>query len=158
MSPPHTAGGGSGQRAGQALRPEVRLAGQVAHVFDTYRTAPLLGMLLPGLGDLLCGLVGLGVVGLAAARHVPRVTLARMCLNLALMVGIGTVPLVGDAFVFWFRGNERNARLLARAEAHDRRPWRDAVVLALAGCALLVALALPVVALVLGVRWLWARP
>lgn len=157
MSAPRAAGKAAGVRFAQSPHPEVRLAAQVAHVFDTYRTAPLLGMLLPGLGDLLCGLVGLGVVGLAAARHVPRVTLARMCLNLALMVGIGTVPLVGDAFVFWYRGNERNARLLARAEEGGRRPWRDAVVLVLAGCALLLALALPVVALVLGIRWFRVR-
>lgn len=138
-------------------RPEVRVAAQVAHVMDTYRAAPWLGMLLPGLGDVLCGLVGLAVVGVAAARHVPRVTLARMCMNLAVMVGFGAIPLVGDVFVFWFRGNERNARLLAKGQDPTRRPWRDGLVLALAGVALLVALTLPVVALVFGVRWALAH-
>lgn len=138
-------------------RPEVRVATQVAHVLDTYRAAPWLGMLLPGLGDVLCGLVGLAVVGVAAARHVPRVTLARMCMNLAVMVGLGCVPVVGDAFVFWFRGNQRNARLLAKGQDPTRRPWRDGLVLALAGVAVLAALVLPVVALVFGVRWALAR-
>lgn len=135
-----------------ALPPDVRMAQQVAHVLDERGAAGWVGMLLPGIGDVLCGVVGLSIVGVAASRRLPRVTLARMCLNLALMVGIGTLPLLGDAFVFWFRGNSRNARLLARGQASRRGHWTDVFVLVLAGLALVAALVLPVVGVVWGVR------
>ena len=44
---------------------------------------PLLGLVLPGVGDLLGSLLGLYPVLLAAQRRAPKALLARMLLNLA---------------------------------------------------------------------------
>ena len=70
--------------------------------------------LVPVVGDL----VGLGLSGylvVAAARlGIPRSVVARMILNVVLETGIGVVPIIGDAFDFVFKANERNVRLLER--------------------------------------------
>ena len=76
--------------------------------------------LVPVVGDLVgAGLSGYLVVA-AARLGIPRRTVARMVANVALETLIGAVPLVGDAFDFVFKANERNARLLQRElEARD---------------------------------------
>ena len=76
--------------------------------------------LVPGIGDV----IGLGLssylVWRAAELGLPRATLARMLGNVALETVIGAVPIVGDAFDFAFKANNRNVRLLQRA-LEDRR-------------------------------------
>ena len=76
--------------------------------------------LVPGIGDV----IGLGLSGYlvwrAAELGLPRATLARMLGNVALETVIGAVPIVGDAFDFAFKANNRNVRLLQRA-LEDRR-------------------------------------
>ena len=145
---------GAGALADSPVAPVVRAAAdKVAHVLDRRRVDPIVGLLLPGVGDLACGLVGLGVVGLAAAYRVHKLVLARMLLNLAIAVGIGAIPLVGDAFDFWFRANTRNARLLARAHNTRRERFTDGLVLALAALGLFAAAMVPIVLLGLLVRW-----
>ena len=75
--------------------------------------------LVPGVGDLVgAGLSGYLVVA-AARLGLPRRTVARMVANVAVETVVGAVPLVGDAFDFVFKANERNARLLH--EALERR-------------------------------------
>ena len=50
---------------------------------------------------------------LQAARYgVPKIILARMSVNILLNEVIGIVPIVGDAFSFWFKSNARNYDLL----------------------------------------------
>lgn len=70
--------------------------------------------LVPIVGDL----IGMGLSGylvVAAARlGIPRAVVARMIANVALESVIGIVPIFGDAFDFYFKANERNARLLQR--------------------------------------------
>lgn len=74
--------------------------------------------LVPGLGDLLSGGLGLLVVIRGAQRRLPTIVLARMLTNLALDFVIGSVPIIGDAFDLWYKANARNMRLLRRyAEA-----------------------------------------
>ena len=70
-------------------------------------------------------------------RGVPYVTIARMLVNLALDVIIGTVPLFGDIFDIAWKANRRNYALLTRhLEQPHRHHWRD--WLFLAGVALVV--------------------
>ena len=70
--------------------------------------------LVPVVGDV----AGLGLSGYlvwrAAQLGVSRTTLARMAGNVALETAIGAVPLVGDAFDFVFKANNRNVALLQR--------------------------------------------
>ena len=84
-------------------------------------------------------------------RGAPYVTIARMLVNLALDVIIGTVPLLGDVFDIAWKANRRNYALLTRhLEQPPRRHWGD--WLFLAGVAIVIAtiLAVPV----LFVAWL----
>ena len=82
--------------------------------------------LVPGLGDVLAGLLSLIIPLAAWVRGVPYVTLLRMAINLGLGVLIGTIPLLGDAFDIAWKPNRRNYQLLQRHLAAPRRhTWRD---------------------------------
>jgi hypothetical protein len=83
-------------------------------VLDHYLVDPLLGLVLPGAGDLIGSLIGLYVVGIAVRRRLPPATIARMLLNLALDAGLGVVPVLGDIADFVFRAHRRNLALLER--------------------------------------------
>lgn len=76
--------------------------------------------LVPGVGDLLgAGLSGYFIYA-ASRLDIPRSVITRMILNTAIETIIGMIPLLGDAFDFVFRANDRNARLLRSAlEARD---------------------------------------
>ena len=72
---------------------------------------PLLG-LLPGLGDTGSALVSAFALIRAARLGVPKVLLARMSLNILINEVVGIVPVVGDAFSFWFKSNARNYQIV----------------------------------------------
>ncbi len=76
--------------------------------------------LVPGVGDLLgAGLSGYFIYA-ASRLDIPKAVITRMILNTAIETIIGMIPLLGDAFDFVFRANDRNARLLRSAlEARD---------------------------------------
>ena len=94
--------------------------------------------LVPGIGDILAGLASCIIIVAAWARGAPYVTIARMLVNLALDVIIGTVPLFGDLFDIAWKANRRNYALLTRHLEHPRRhQWRDWFFLA--GVALVAA-------------------
>src|SRR5437773_4844952 len=73
---------------------------------------PLLGLVLPGAGDLLGLALGLYPVWLAWRRRAPKPLLARMILNVAADAAGGAIPIVGDIWDFLFRSNARNVALL----------------------------------------------
>jgi hypothetical protein len=75
---------------------------------------PLLGLVLPGLGDVLGVAAGLYIVAIAVRHGVPRKTVRRMLINLGIDCLGGVIPIVGDLFDFLNRANVRNARLLER--------------------------------------------
>jgi hypothetical protein len=70
--------------------------------------------LIPGLGDTLTSFASLYILGVAAKMGVPRVTIARMGLNLGIDYVIGSLPLVGDVFDVWWKSNVRNVDLVRR--------------------------------------------
>ena len=72
---------------------------------------PLLG-LIPGIGDTSSALVSTLALIHAARLGVPRILLARMSLNILINEIIGIIPILGDAFSFWFKSNVRNYDLL----------------------------------------------
>lgn len=73
----------------------------------------LLG-LIPGIGDFLGMLLGLAVVLEGVRQRIPRAVLVRMLFNLWIDGTVGSIPLVGDAWDFWFKANRRNLRLLEK--------------------------------------------
>ena len=70
--------------------------------------------LVPGLGDVLSGGLGLLVVVRGVQRGLPSIVVARMLANVALDFVIGAIPLIGDAFDLWYKSNARNIALLRR--------------------------------------------
>ena len=71
--------------------------------------------LIPGIGDGCGGLVSLYLVSRAWRLKIPFITIVRMLFNTALEFVIGSIPLLGDVFDFWFKANLRNINLLRRA-------------------------------------------
>jgi hypothetical protein len=70
--------------------------------------------LVPGIGDTLTTLVALYVLTSAVRYRVPKITLLRMGLNIAVYFVVGLIPWVGDAFDAWWKPNIRNITLLRR--------------------------------------------
>ena len=82
---------------------------------------PLIG-LFPGIGDALTGLLGFLIVLAAWQRRLPKVTMARMAVNILIDSVVGAVPVVGDAFDVMWKSNRMNYNLLMR---HRRQPFRS---------------------------------
>lgn len=70
--------------------------------------------LVPGVGDLAAGAIGLFLVLQARELGASRWLQARMLGNLLLDTALGSVPLVGDAFDVLFKANLRNLKLLQK--------------------------------------------
>lgn len=75
---------------------------------------PIVGLVLPAVGDALGGIVSLGMMFLAVQYRVPAPIIARMVGNVALDVSVGGIPIVGDVFDFAWKANDRNFELLMR--------------------------------------------
>jgi Domain of unknown function (DUF4112) len=136
--------------------PALEAATTLARWMDGRYLDPLLGLVLPGAGDVISSALGIYPVYLAWKRQAPRALLARMLLNLAVDALGGSVPIVGDIWDFFFKAHTRNLALLqarARDGAVTSRP-SDTLVVAAAALALAAALVAPIVVLVVVVRWL----
>jgi hypothetical protein len=106
---------------------------------------PLLG-LIPGIGDTGSSLISAMALIAAARRGLPKILLARMSLNILINEFVGIIPIIGDAFSFWFKSNARNYELLKRHTAAPRKSTTSdwifvAFVLAALVIILLVSLA-----------------
>jgi hypothetical protein len=89
----------------------------------------LLG-LIPGLGDGIAFLVSCYIIGAANHLGVPRITIARMGLNVGIDLVLGAVPLIGDLFDVAWKANTRNVELLRRTlevspGQRRRATWAD---------------------------------
>jgi hypothetical protein len=114
--------------------------------------------LVPGLGDVLAGVLSLIIPIAAWIRGVPYVTLARMAANLGIGVLVGSVPLFGDIFDIFWKANRRNYRLLCRHLTEPRRhTWRDWMFLLLLAGALALVFAVPLALVVWLLVWLASR-
>jgi len=137
--------------------PALARARTIARWADNRLVDPLLGLVLPGAGDLVGAALGLYAVGLAWRRRAPKVLIARMLLNLAVDAAAGAVPILGDVYDFFFRAHRRNLDLLTargetRAEEGAPRARKgDWVLVVGAALLFLAALALPVVLVVVAI-------
>jgi hypothetical protein len=104
--------------------------------------------LIPGIGDVIDALVSLYIVHRAIQLGIPRVSIARMVVNVGIEGAAGSVPFIGDLFDIAFKANRRNYQILRNHMTASRRQshldW-----LFLLGTALIViaAIALPIIVL-----------
>lgn len=68
--------------------------------------------LVPVLGDVITGVMGLYIILEARRLGATRWTMARMLLNWTIDFGLGALPIVGDIFDIAFKSNTKNVRLL----------------------------------------------
>jgi hypothetical protein len=125
--------------------PEIERARTFARAMDHYGLDPILGFLLPGIGDLVGAALGLYIVSIAKRRGLSRAVIARMLLNLVLDMALGAIPLIGDVADVAFKANDKNLSLLETRTAQDRTSsavdWAylaGVVVAAVAVCGLVV--------------------
>ena len=85
---------------------------------------PLLG-LIPGIGDTSSALVSAFALIQAVRLGVPKILLMRMALNVLVNEIIGVVPVVGDAFSFWFKSNARNYEIIKHHRLGTTLPKRS---------------------------------
>lgn len=103
--------------------------------------------LIPGIGDIIAGLLS-GWIVIAAVRHrVPLLKVARMTVNILLDVGVGAIPLIGDVFDFFFEENVINLKtlLLYRDRRRSPRTPFQMIFLALAVLAIILGFAVAIV-------------
>ena len=72
--------------------------------------------LIPGAGDTATALVSFYILASGVRYGVPKITLARMGLNIAVGYLVGIIPIIGDAFDFVWKPNKKNMALI-RARA-----------------------------------------
>jgi hypothetical protein len=83
--------------------------------------------LIPEFGDVITSIIALYVLVSAVRYRVPKVTLLRMAMNIAIYFIVGVVPIVGDIFAIWWKPNIRNLNLLrarATVSANEARAAR----------------------------------
>ena len=125
------------------------LAGVLDDIFQIPGTSirfgldPIVG-LVPGLGDIITGLLSFLIVFAAWQRGLPRVTIMRMVANIGVDTVTGTIPIVGDLFDMMWKSNRMNYNLLVRYRGGTRkglvaRDWLFFLLLLFCAAALPVA-------------------
>lgn len=134
--------------------PGVARATRIARILDDAYVDPIIGLLLPGVGDVVASALGFYIVGVAIDRKLPKPVIARMLINLALDSAIGAIPIAGDLFDAAYKANRRNLALLtARHEARRARA-SDWLFVAAAVCAVAIAVFIPIYILVRVIAWI----
>lgn len=125
-------------RANQAPLPDrhARLLEELSRWMDTRFRIPILGWrfgldpligLIPGFGDTATSLVSLYILVAASRYGLPRITLARMALNIGIDYLFGSLPIIGDAFDVYWKANHRNMHLLRRSIRPGQTPRKLAL-------------------------------
>ena len=70
--------------------------------------------LIPGVGDAATGLVSLWLLREAHREGLSKSALIRMGGNILIDTTLGAIPLVGDAFDFFWKSNTRNLRIIEK--------------------------------------------
>ena len=137
LPPEGRASGGTrpGAAAGPAGLREEAVSRLIAYLMDNLIKIPgtkkRVGLnpfldLLPLVGDGAAMLISAGTILEGARRGVPKPVLARMGMNILLNGLVGTLPVVGEAFAFWFRPSSRNYQLLVNHTPAPGTPRRKA--------------------------------
>jgi hypothetical protein len=126
---------------------------RITYWMDRRYVDPLLSLLMPGAGNVVGALVGLFTVGVALRLRAHPALIARMLIHLAADALLGCIPLIGPGIDFFYRAHTKNLQLLRERDIWTSHPT-DWMVVGAALSLFLVALSLPVLIIVLLVRWL----
>lgn len=99
--------------------------------------------LVPDVGDTLTSIASFYILFAAVRYGVPKITLLRMGINIAIDYLVGSIPVIGDAFDFVWKSNQMNMNLIReRATGRDAGKTTDYVfVFGLIGLLILLLLA-----------------
>ncbi|MBB4002325.1 DUF4112 domain-containing protein [Aurantimonas endophytica] len=121
----------------------LRRVSRLARLMDTAIRIPGTGIrfggdsvlgLIPGIGDLAGGAIGLYIVNEARQLGLPTSKIVKMLSNLGLDVVIGAVPLAGDVADVFFKAHRRNLNIILEhfgeadtdfGEKMRERPMKD---------------------------------
>ena len=70
--------------------------------------------LIPGVGDAATSLASFYILAAGVRYRVPKVTLLRMGINIAIDYLIGAIPVIGDMFDFAWKSNDMNIELIRK--------------------------------------------
>jgi hypothetical protein len=70
--------------------------------------------LVPGVGDAATSLASFYILAAGVRYRVPKVTLLRMGINIAIDYLIGVIPVIGDMFDFAWKSNDMNIELIRK--------------------------------------------
>ena len=114
-------------RTGAVLRPtNVQIERELevlSQIMDNQFRIPILdwrfGMnaivdLIPEFGDVATTIIALYILVSAVRYRVPKITLLRMALNIAIYFLVGAIPFAGYLFSVWWKPNIRNINLQRR--------------------------------------------
>ena len=68
--------------------------------------------LVPNVGDTLTSVASFYILVAGVRYGVPKITLLRMAMNIAVDYLLGSVPVIGDAFDFVWKANQMNMDLI----------------------------------------------
>jgi hypothetical protein len=135
------------------LDPDVERVKRLAKILDGYFVDPIIGLFLPGAGDVIGSMLGMYTIALAVRRRMSPIIVARMLMNLTLDAAFGIIPFVGDVFDFAHKANTKNVALLSeRAEHGGKATARDWLAVVGAALAFGAAIGLAIYAIVALVR------
>ena len=99
--------------------------------------------LIPNVGDTLTFLPSMYILFSGVRYGVPKITLLRMALNIAIDYLVGMIPFLGDAFDFVWKSNKKNMELIrTRATGRGKGTRSDYLfILGLIGTLLLLLIA-----------------
>lgn len=81
--------------------------------------------LIPGVGDTATTIVSFYILAAGVRYRVPKVTLLRMGLNIAIDYLVGTVPFLGDLFDWFWKSNQMNVELLKKRATVGKEEARE---------------------------------
>lgn len=70
--------------------------------------------LIPNFGDTLTTLISFYILIAGVRYGVPKITILRMAMNIAIDYIVGTIPFFGDVFDFFWKTNQKNLNLLRK--------------------------------------------
>jgi hypothetical protein len=100
--------------------------------------------LIPGIGDVIGGVLSTWIV-IGALRHrVPARIILRMIFNICVDLLFGAVPVAGDVFDFLYEENMYNMRLLEKHRDRKRPPRSTSAIAFVASLIVLFVIAMAI--------------